>query len=241
MSAQRYLVKICGVTSAGDARLAEEAGADFVGALVDVRASPRNLTLEQAMPVFEAPKVRRVLLAFQPPQTRLVEIVGALRPSAVQLLGNEPPSEVPRLLQAGAPLWKSVHMPPRGAPGADAERLLKDMERYAQAGVSVLVLDTKATVRGVMQYGGTGLTNDWTVAADIVRRAPLPVMLAGGIDPANVAEALERVRPTGVDLSSGVEARIGKKDPDKVRRLLLAVREAEQRIGGPPPREGEQA
>lgn len=241
MSAQGYLVKVCGVTNVSDARLAEEAGADFVGALVDVASSPRSLALEQAMAVFDSAKAKRVLLVFEPPQGRLVELVGALRPSAVQLLGNEPPSEVARLLQAGAPVWKSLHMPPRGSPGADAERLLRDMEQYAKAGASTFVLDTKATVRGVMQYGGTGLPHDWAVAADIVKRAPLPVLLAGGIDPENVAQALEEVRPAGVDLSSGVEARVGKKDPDKVRRLVRAVRDTQQRIGGPPPLEGEQA
>ncbi len=241
MSAEHYLVKMCGITKSSDARLAEEAGADLVGALVNVANSPRSLSLEQAMPIFEAPKVGRVVLLFEPPQTLLVEVVGALRPSAVQLLGNEPPGEVARLLPAGAPIWKSLHMPPRGAPGADAERLLQEMEEYARVGVSMFVLDTKATVRGVLMYGGTGLRHDWTVAADIVARAPLPVMLAGGIDPDNVAEALEQVRPAGVDLSSGVEARVGKKAPDKVRRLVRVVRETEQRIGGPRLRREEQA
>jgi len=233
-------VKICGVTNPADARLVEEVGADFIGALVDVPDSPRNLTLERAMSVFAAVKIRAVLLTIHPHQSRLVELVGALRPFAVQLLGEESPSEVTRLLEVGAHIWKSIHMPPRGQPGADAQRLLHEMRQYADAGVSAFVLDTKATIRNVVRHGGTGMVHDWEVAAEVVAASPLPVFLAGGIDPNNVAEAIERVRPQGLDLSSGVEAEVGRKDAEKMRRLMAAIRQTEARLGGPPAREGKQ-
>ena len=113
---------------------------------------------------------------------------------------------------------------PREVPEADHEtvvaEMLAQMRALAEVGVARIVLDSR--VRGMS--GGTGITCDWSVAAQVVARSPLPVMLAGGIAPENVREAIASVRPAGVDVSSGVERAPGVKDPAAVRLVIAQVR-----------------
>ena len=121
--------------------------------------------------------------------------------------------------QAGS-ISLAVGLPPRGEQGADTpERALARIRQAAAAGCSRIVLDT-ATRSGT---GGTGTVSDWETAARIVRDAALPVMLAGGVTPGNVAEAMLTVRPHGIDVSSGVEYSPGHKDPAKLARLAIEL------------------
>jgi phosphoribosylanthranilate isomerase len=100
------------------------------------------------------------------------------------------------------------------------------IENYRAAGVDVIVLDTLVKHRGSIKKGGTGQTCDWKMAHQIVASAPLPIFLAGGITPLNVREAVMAVRPQGIDVSSGVELKPGKKDTDKIIQLIQTVRAA---------------
>ncbi len=94
------------------------------------------------------------------------------------------------------------------------------IEELAEAGVTRIVLDTR--VKGEM--GGTGVTCDWPTAAAIIKDSALPVMLAGGLGPDNVVEAIKATGATGVDMATGVERTAGRKDPAKLRALAAALR-----------------
>jgi phosphoribosylanthranilate isomerase len=93
-----------------------------------------------------------------------------------------------------------------------------------------LLIDSADASDGFLRLGGTGKVADWQAAAAIVEKLSMPVFIAGGINPDNVEEALIRLRPYGVDLCSGVEAAMGKKDPEKVRALVSRFKTAVERI-----------
>ena len=217
--AGRPKLKICAVTNTGDARLVSEAGADYCGVLVDVGFSERSLTLERAAEVAAACTIPVVVLVCDAAPEAVEAIDRRIVPYAVQLQGSESPDYV-RALKARlrCQLWKTVHDPP--APG------LGSVEEYAAAGADALVVDSSDCSEGFLRLGGTGKTGNWERAAETVRRAGIPVFLAGGIGAGNLAAALAAVRPYGLDLCSSVEAHKGKKDPEKVRRLMETFRAA---------------
>lgn len=224
-----YRVKICGVTNLPDAQIAEEAGADYIGVLVEVATSPRSVSPETAAEITSHLSVPGVLLLMHPSLERAKALVDVVAPDAVQLLGPDTGEDVLALRQAlGIPVWKSLHLPPRGEHStSSAEALARAAREYAEAGAELIVLDTKAVVGEETLYGGTGRVHDWTVARELVMHSPLPVLLAGGIGPNNVRQALRTVRPFGVDLSSRVELAVGKKDPTLLHTLFAAVRQGE--------------
>ncbi len=125
-----------------------------------------------------------------------------------QLHGDEPVSYCEHF---GRPALKAIRLKDRTA-------FLALAEFHGRANVRGFVIDAF----GEHAYGGTGQTVDWTLAAEVARAAP--ILLAGGLTPSNVAEAIRQVRPYGVDVSSGVEQSPGKKDPAKVKAFIQAAR-----------------
>jgi phosphoribosylanthranilate isomerase len=221
--AYRPQLKICGVTNVADARLVGASGADYCGILVDVRFSERSLPLREAREVASESAVPVVALLRDPKREDVEGIVRETAPHAVQLLGGEAPEFIAALRpRLACQIWKTLHLPV--APGQ------APAEEYAEAGTDALLIDRSEATAGVLRLGGTGKVVDWERAAALVEQIGLPVFLAGGIDANNVASALARVRPYGIDLCSGVEASMGKKDPEKVRRLVEAFRAAVRSI-----------
>lgn len=215
-------LKLCGTTNTADARLASEAGADFCGILVDVGWSARSLTLKQAQVVAEASSARPVILLCNPTVAFAVQVAKTLRPYALQLLCQEPPTLVTELKALLAcEIWKTVHLP------AVAGQSLP--EAYIAAGVDALLVDSMDTSEGFLRMGGTGKVGEWAAVAGLRARLDIPLFLAGGIGPHNIAEAVRIVRPYGIDLCSGVEASRGRRDPEKVARLLQNFRGAVSR------------
>jgi phosphoribosylanthranilate isomerase len=199
-------VKICGITTPEDALLAADAGVDAIG-LVFAK-SPRRVEPEQAADILAAlpPYVDPVALFVNETASRIRSLCRMLGVRTVQLHGDEPP-ELALALDEFC-VVKAVHM------AAEA-----DLEAIADYPASAFLLDTK--VAGLR--GGTGKTFDWQLAAQAQGR----IILAGGLNPDNVAEAVRTARPYGVDVSSGVEAEPGKKDPEKVRAFVRNARAAE--------------
>lgn len=192
-------VKICGITSVDDALFAVEAGADALGLVF--APSPRQVTPEQARRIVEAlpPFVTTVgLVVNQDPDP----ILAVCPLDVIQFHGGESPETVAAL---GRRAVKAFRV--RGAEDLSA------LPRYAAA--SALLLD--AYVPGVM--GGTGHRFPWALAAE-ARRFGRPIIVAGGLTPENVGLCVETTSPYGVDVSSGVEATPGKKDPEKVRAFI---------------------
>ncbi|HUV44456.1 MAG TPA: phosphoribosylanthranilate isomerase [Dehalococcoidales bacterium] len=221
-------VKVCGITTVEDARLVAEAGADYIGVIVGIDVSPRQITIEQARPICEQSPLPVVNLFFNRDVEQIREAVAVLKPHAVQLLGQETPVLVRALTQTiPCQIWKSVHLPPVDEGEADISTLLDTVNSLVDAGIHAALLDTvvSAAEEGA-RWGGTGRVNNWTAARRLVEVIPVPTFLAGGINPDNVREAIETTQPYGIDLCSGVEISKGHKDPEKLRRLMLAVREA---------------
>jgi phosphoribosylanthranilate isomerase len=209
-------VKICGVTNWADAKLAVDLGADALGFNFHA-PSPRAVTPAQAWDMIRRlpPMVTTVGVFVNWPARAVAALGRALRLGAVQLHGDEPPREV-RELGGAFSVIKAFPMP--------AGFRLAALAPYSAA--SALLLD--GFKEGL--YGGTGRAADW----DLARRARRygRVILAGGIRPENVAEAIARVQPYAVDVASGVESRAGKKDARALRELMREVEAANRATAG---------
>lgn len=207
-------VKICGITKLEDAKLATELGAHAIG-LNFYDDSPRCITpfaateLIRRLPPFVATVGVFVNWADAP----IIALCKALRLSAAQLHGNESPQTVERVASR-LPVIKALRL----GQGTAAP----DFSRYH--GVSAFLLDS--AVSG--QYGGTGATGNWHLARTAAQSHR--VILAGGLTPENVAEAIRIVRPYAVDVASGVESRPGKKDPAKLQAFFDEVARASREI-----------
>ncbi len=203
--------KICGLTREEDLAVAVAAGADAVGFLVGVPSSPRNLTLERAetllgqVPVF----VDSVVVTAPKSIEWLIEVCERLKPSAIQIHGKEQldSSKIRERIKHSR-LIKTVYV----TEDALNEEVIDDLKTF-----DAILLDSFS--KG--QYGGTGKTHDWTLSRQIKEAvAPVPVILAGGLKPENVKEAILAVEPYAVDVASGVEASPGVKDHSKVRAFV---------------------
>lgn len=222
-----YKVKICGTTNLEDLQLAAQEGADYFGTVIEADFSARSLTVEAAAALFSAPPIPAVALVFKMPETRLRYMFSHLQPFAVQFLSQEDPGLIRHLKEEfpAVQLWQSIHLPAVGTE-VDLESTKTQVRSYIKAGIDLLLYDTVATVAGKQKFGGTGLVSDWSTVKQLMAEVPtmIPVFLAGGINPQNVSEALSAVNPDGVDLCSGVEAFVGKKDPQKVHSLINTVK-----------------
>ncbi|BBI99150.1 N-(5'-phosphoribosyl)anthranilate isomerase [Ferrigenium kumadai] len=199
-------VKICGITRVEDALAAAREGAHAIG-LVFYERSPRHVGIAQAAQLAAAlpPFVTTVGLFVDADPAFVRAVLAAVPLDLLQFHGDETPEYC---TQFGRPYLKAI----RVKAGVD---LLQCAARFSTA--KALLLD--AYVAGVP--GGTGATFDWGL---IPRNLPLPVILSGGLDPDNVAAAVERVRPYAVDVSSGVEAAKGIKDAAKVAAFINEVK-----------------
>lgn len=203
-------IKICGITRVEDAQAAAHCGADAIG-LVFYERSPRHVGIAQAAQLAAAlPPFITVVGLFVNAEAALVREVQAQVPlDLLQFHGEEEPAYC---AQFGRPWVKAA----RVRPGLD---LLEFARRFA--GAQALLLD--AFVEG---YGGAGQRFDWSL---IPPSLPLPMILSGGLDAANVGEAIAKLRPWAVDVSSGVEAAKGIKDAEKIQAFAAAVKDADTR------------
>jgi len=220
-------VKICGMTNLEDALTAVDAGADAVG-FVFYEKSPRNISVEAARAIVEKlpESVEKVGVFVDLESERIREIVLAVGLGAVQLHGDKSMNC----------LWEDLRP---SAQSVGASKLIPMMyaETLRDCGflinedvrdqIFAILLDSRSEVTP----GGTGATFDWESTRDIVQAISLsvPVIVAGGLTPGNVREAMRLFQPFGVDVVSGLEASPGKKDPEKVRAFVKAVRDADRK------------
>lgn len=201
----RTRVKICGLTRTEDAQSAAHLGADALG-LVFYPRSPRHVSIEQARAIVAAlpPFVTVVGLFVDAEAEQVCATRAALRLDVLQFHGDEPPEYCRSF---GAPYLKAVRM----REGVAISELARE---YSDA--AGLLLDAWHPD----EKGGTGLKFDWTWARET---CDMPIVLAGGLTPQNVAQAIRVARPYAVDVSSGVEATKGFKDADKMAAFLQEV------------------
>lgn len=201
-------VKICGLTNAAEAQAAAAAGADLIGFMFYER-SPRHVSLDRAAEIAGqlAPSVVRVGVFVNPSRELVAEAIARCGLNLLQFHGEESPEFC---TQFGLMTMKAFRVRDRES--------LKALPAYS---TDAWLLD--AFTPG--QLGGTGERFNWDLAAE-AGRLGRPIFLAGGLTPENVAEAVRRARPFGVDVSSGVESAPGRKDPAKVRAFIAAAKAA---------------
>lgn len=201
-------IKICGITRVADLINIANAGADAIG-LVFYPPSPRNVSIQQAIELLAhlPPFVTVVGLFVNASAETVREVMARVNLDVLQFHGDESPDYC---TQFGKPYLKAI----RVKAGVDLQQCAT---RYASA--QGLLLD--AYVEGI--HGGTGASFDWVL---IPKDLPLPVILSGGLDPQNVAAAIQQVHPYAVDVSSGVEVAKGMKDAAKVAGFMRAVKQA---------------
>lgn len=206
MNGHRTRIKICGIREPGMALHAARCGADAIG-LVFHRPSPRYIAPEQAAKIAQAlpPYVMAVGLFVNLPEAEVREIVSRVPLQMLQFQGDEPAEFCESF---GMAFVRAVRM----EQGTD---LLEYARRFSRA--RALLLD--AHVTGLA--GGTGRTFDWN---GIPRELPIPVILSGGLTVENVGRAVREVKPWAVDVSTGVEAERGVKDPRKIEEFIRSVR-----------------
>ena len=221
-------IKICGITNCEDASMVSEAGADYLGVLINVSCSPRSLTVEKAKAIFSSSKIPAVLLTFDLRPDEVNDLVIELNPFGVQIAGDETEKDILELRKMlTCEIWKSIHITAAEAKGIKANDIIDRISEFTKAGADRIVLDSAVGKGTKMQKGGTGQSFDWSLARDINARTDTFIFLAGGIKPDNVEDAIMQVNPAGIDLSSGVEKSVGKKDPDLVKSLIHNVKRLE--------------
>lgn len=209
-------IKICGISTLEDALAAVEAGADLLG-FNFYPPSPRFISIETCAYLVSALKERGyagplvgVFVNEGPEQIETILDTCGL--DLAQLHGDEPPEALARLDKRA---FKALR--PSGP-----DDLQESLQRYTpNPTLPAWLIDSYRPGT----YGGTGQTADWSMARHLAQQAP--ILLAGGLHPENVAEAIRQVQPWGVDIASGVESAPGRKDAQKMRALVQAVREME--------------
>ncbi len=203
-------VKICGVTSVEDALMCSKLGADAIGTIVEVPVdSPRTLSRDRAREIHSSlgKTIERVIVVMPQSAEEALELYEHIEPDSIQLHGRED-LDLAKEIRGSIPcrLVKTIHVGNSSA--------LEEALRFSEV-CDAILLDTPSR-----HLGGSGKTHDWELSRAIVREVGVPVYLAGGLNPSNVVRAIRAVGPSGVDVSSGVESRLGKKDREKVKRLI---------------------
>ncbi len=204
----RTRVKICGITRREDALAAAVAGADAIG-LVFYPPSPRFLSVERAVEIRDAlpPFVQTVALFVNADAAQVAQVIGRVKPGMLQFHGDETPQFC---AQFGVPYLKAC----RVKAGVD---LLEYLRPFSSAAAWLLDSFVEA-------YGGVGERFDWSLVPGKLER---PLVLSGGLERGNVAAAIRKLRPWGVDVSSGVESAKAIKDAAKIAAFIAEVRNAD--------------
>jgi phosphoribosylanthranilate isomerase len=211
-------VKICGITCEKDLMAVVNAGADAVGFVVDVPSSPRNLTLEKAGSLIRKVPIFVEIVAVTIPGNidSLIRICEELRPNAIQVHGNNVldfPETSKKILNAR--LIRAI---------ATKSNSVIKTALNASISFDAVLLDSYVTGK----HGGTGRVHNWELSKQVRQVIfPKPLILAGGLTPENVGDAIRIVQPYAVDVSTGVESSPGIKDPEKVYKFINSARRTE--------------
>lgn len=210
-------VKICGIRNQEELEIVVNAGAHAVGFITEVAVpSPRKISLAQAsklisrVPVF----VTSVLVIMPEDAQHAVHMIRTAKPLAVQIHNDLELSELKSIKRTGVKLIKTISVPI----DVDLSTIIDQVNEFKGV-VDAVLLDT---IVG-KSSGGTGLPHDWEISSEIVHSSSIPVILAGGLNPENVGDAITKVRPYAVDVASGVETD-GRKDPKKIIDFVKKVR-----------------
>ena len=220
-------IQIAGVRGAKEALMLAREGVTHVGFPLRLPVHAEDTTESEAADMISLlpPKTTPVLITYLSDAQEIRRFAAALRVRAVQLHGDVPAGQCARLREIAPELTVIKSLVVREG---NAAALLREAEALAPW-VDLFITDTFDSATGAS--GATGRTHDWAVSRMLVERAGRPLILAGGLHPGNVAEAVRAVRPAGVDAHTGVEDARGDKDPAKVREFVRIARRELARLG----------
>jgi phosphoribosylanthranilate isomerase len=217
----QVFIKICGIKEEKDIELLTQSGVDGIGFVVGKVNSKRRITANKARELISMARGNGLTSFFVTTSTsseEIIRIIEHIKPDAIQLHGDITSEEVEKIKEDfSGKIFKVLKVPIKAEnPEIEAKKLLFLQQIYEVDG---LVLDTD------LLEGGTGIPHDWRVSREVIQGSSIPVILAGGLNPENVQQALF-LRPAGVDVSSGVEIR-GRKNRQKVSEFVREVKSFE--------------
>ncbi|MFF9127945.1 phosphoribosylanthranilate isomerase [Streptomyces sp. NPDC014889] len=220
------LIQVAGIIDQAEADMIVEEGADWLGFALRLPAKNEDLSEADAAAIIKAiqPRNKGVIITYQTDADEIRSFCADMGVDAIQLHGDVAPAEL-RRLRAIAPhlfVLKSLVVK-----ADNLDELARTVDGAAES-VDMFITDSFNPATGAK--GATGLVHDWGISAELVRISPRPLMLAGGLNPQNVAEAIEKVRPAAVDAHTGLEDASGRKDRLKVRTFVAEARKAFDRI-----------
>lgn len=220
------LIQVAGIIDRAEADMIVEEGADWLGFALRLPAGNEDLSEKDAAAIVEAiqPRNKGVIITYLTDADEIRSFCADLGVGAIQLHGDVSPAELRRLRTMAPDLYVLKSLVVK----ADNIDELAEVVDHSAEWVDMFITDSFNPATGAK--GATGLVHDWDVSAELVRLSPKPLMLAGGLNPENIAEAVEKVRPAAVDAHTGLEDATGRKDRIKVRTFVREARGAFTRM-----------
>ncbi|MFF9626133.1 phosphoribosylanthranilate isomerase [Streptomyces griseosporeus] len=222
------LIQVAGIIDQAEADMIVEEGADWLGFALRLPAKNEDLSEADAAAIIKAiqPRNKGVIITYLTDADEIRSFCADMGVDAIQLHGDIAPAELRRLRTIAPDLFLLKSLVVKAD---NIDELTRTVDGAAEF-VDMFITDTFNPATGAK--GATGLVHDWGISAELVRISPRPLMLAGGLNPQNVAEAIEKVRPAAVDAHTGLEGPSGRKDRLKVRTFVTEARKAFDRIAG---------
>ena len=216
------LIQVAGIIDSDEARLLCEEGVDWLGFPLRLPSGKDDISERDAHHIIAGLSEPQagVLISYMTDANEINEFCSQLGVTAVQLHGDVLPNQLRKLKQLRPDLYVLKSLVVKKD---NVEELLSLVDECAKF-VDMYITDTFNPVTGAK--GATGLTHDWSISAELARRSPRPLMLAGGLTPDNVADAIRAVRPAAVDAHTGLEGVGGRKDRAKIQRFVSEARHA---------------
>lgn len=216
----KNIIQIAGVIDKEEAQMLMDTGVHYLGFPLRLPVNKEDTTEEEAAEIIKVitPPHRAVLITYLDKAEEIVEFCDKLNVSIVQLHGKISKEELEKTktLRPDLEVFKSLVV------AADNYNELENMVNELSPWVDAFITDTFDPATGA--EGATGKTHDWNVSKRLVQLSPKPVIIAGGLNPTNVKKAITEIRPSGVDVHTGVEDSSGRKDPELVKRFVEEAR-----------------
>jgi phosphoribosylanthranilate isomerase len=225
------LIQVAGIKDQAEADMILEEGADWLGFALRLPAKNEDLSESDAAAIIKniPPAHKGVIITYLTDADEIKAFCAEMGVDAIQLHGDVPPAELRRLRRMAPELYLLKSLVVRADNIGELSRTVEGAADW----VDMFITDSFDPATGAK--GATGRVHDWDISAELVRIAPRPLMLAGGLKPENVAEAIEKVRPAAVDAHTGLEDASGRKDRLKVRTFVADARRAFTRIAAEVP------
>jgi phosphoribosylanthranilate isomerase len=222
------LIQVAGIIDQTEADMIIEEGADWLGFALRLPAKNEDLSESDAAAIIKKiqPQHQGVIITYLTEADEIKSFCAEMGVSAIQLHGDVLPAELRKLRATAPDLYLLKSLVVKADNIAELAKIAEDAAEW----VDMFITDTFNPATGAK--GATGLVHDWDISAELVQISPRPLMLAGGLNPQNVATAIEKVRPAAVDAHTGLEGANGRKDRLKVRTFVEESRKAFALING---------